>query len=66
MAAAAEEVLRDVAALIVRAVTPEKIVLFGSQARGDAGDAFALDLLVIEKAPFGPNRDRLAETRRIK
>lgn len=51
---------------IVREVKPEQIVLFGSWARGEAGPDSDLDLLIVEREPFGPGRSRWGELRRIR
>ena len=50
-------VLADIVDRVVRAATPERIVLFGSAARGEMGPDSDLDLLVIKGGKF--NRDRL-------
>lgn len=50
---------------IVAAVQPSRIYLFGSRARGEARPDSDVDLLVIEKEPFGPNRSRRLETQKI-
>jgi len=42
-----EEVLREIVRRIVEAVHPDKIILFGSYARGEANEHSDLDLLVI-------------------
>jgi uncharacterized protein len=60
-----EPMLEKMVESIVREVDPERIVLFGSRARGDAGEESDIDLLVVEREPFGPGRSRLAETNRI-
>lgn len=41
--------IRAVANLIVREYRPEKIILFGSQARGEADVASDFDLIIIKK-----------------
>jgi predicted nucleotidyltransferase len=61
-----DEVLDEMVQAIVREVDPEEIWLFGSYARGQAGPDSDLDILVVEREPFGPQRDRLAETTRIR
>ncbi len=43
-----QRILDDVVARIVDVAEPEKIILFGSAARGDAGPNSDLDLLVIK------------------
>jgi predicted nucleotidyltransferase len=50
-------VLADVVARVVRAASPERIVLFGSAARGTMGPDSDLDLLVIKAGKF--NRERV-------
>lgn len=46
---------------IVRLVSPQKIILFGSQARGDSQEGSDVDLLVIVNSP----EDRRTATDRI-
>ncbi len=46
---------------VVRTVHPKQIVLFGSWARGVARPDSDIDLLIIEDAPFGPQRSRRKE-----
>lgn len=65
MIAVTEEVLQQMVATIVREVDPEAIYLFGSYARGQAGPDSDVDLLVVEREPFGPRRPRIAEMTRI-
>ena len=50
---------------IVAEVNPETVILFGSQAKGTAGPDSDVDLLVIEREPFSPERSRWRETTRI-
>lgn len=59
-------ILDEVVRLIVDEVGPEKIVLFGSHARGEATPDSDLDLIVIEKDAFGPDHERWAEIARIR
>ena len=58
-------VLDQVADAIVRQADPERIYLFGSQARGEAATDSDVDLLVVEREPFGPARSRLEEINNI-
>jgi addiction module HigA family antidote len=58
--------LDEIVARIVEAVDPEKIVLFGSAASGDAGPASDIDLLVVDREPFGPARSRRGRLRQIR
>jgi len=47
---------------IVRLFHPERVILFGSHARGDAGPDSDVDLLVVMD-PDGPTRRRQLEIR---
>ena len=49
-------ILADIVARIVRAAKPEKIVLFGSAARGTMGPNSDIDLLVIKGGKFNRHR----------
>jgi len=53
----APRVLRDVIARIVVAARPERIILFGSAARGTMGPHSDVDLLVVKGGKF--NRGKL-------
>ncbi len=44
------EILEEVVRRIVAAGSPVKIVLFGSQARGEAGPGSDLDVLIVENS----------------
>jgi uncharacterized protein len=55
------DMLRQMTRVIVDEVEPERIILFGSHARGDAGPDSDVDLLVIEQEPFGKMRSRRRE-----
>ena len=56
---APDDVLAEIVRRIVRVAAPERIVLFGSAARGEAGPASDLDLLVIKPGRY--HRGRLTE-----
>lgn len=45
-----EDLLEEVVRRIVSAVDPDRIVLFGSQAEGTAGEGSDLDLLVVMRS----------------
>ena len=59
------ELLDRMVRAIVDEVDPEKVILFGSRGRGDAGADSDVDLLVIEAEPFGPDRNKHQEMRRL-
>lgn len=65
MSLATDELIRDMAAAVVRVAGPEAIILFGSHARGDADPDSDVDLLVVETRPFGPGNDRRREMTRL-
>lgn len=50
---------------IVAEVDPERVILFGSRARGDAGAESDVDLVIVEAEPFGPGRSRHNELVRL-
>lgn len=60
-----EAVLRQMVDIIVREADPLAIVLFGSRARGEARPDSDVDLLIIEREPFGPGRGRMQEAARL-
>lgn len=55
----APAVLKEVIRRVVRVAQPERIILFGSAARGDMGPNSDIDLLVIKSGEF--DRGRLTE-----
>jgi predicted nucleotidyltransferase len=65
MVSISDELIDQMAQRIVREVDPQRIVLFGSWARGEANDQSDVDFLVVEREPFGPNRSRRQEAVRI-
>lgn len=65
MVKVSNDVIGQMAQEIAREVDPARIVLFGSWARGDAEQGSDVDLLVVEREPFGPQRSRRAEATRI-
>ena len=59
------DTLQQMVEAIVEAVDPEQIILFGSQARGDARTGSDIDLLVVESEPFSAARSRRKELARV-
>ncbi|MBF0293547.1 MAG: nucleotidyltransferase domain-containing protein [Magnetococcales bacterium] len=43
-----EDLVQKIGTLLAEAAGPSRIILFGSQARGEAGEASDLDFLVVE------------------
>ena len=66
MAAVTEELLDGIVDAIVREVEPEQIVLFGSLARCEGAADSDIDLMVVEREAFGPERSRRREAARIR
>lgn len=60
-----EEIIAGMVETIVREVQPEKVYLFGSQARMEGRADSDLDLLVVEREPFDSKRSRLGEINRL-
>lgn len=58
-----EEKIKEITRRIVQKFRPEKIVLFGSRARGDYSPESDLDLLVVQKSDL-PRYRRAASIRR--
>ena len=65
MVSVSEALIDRMARRIVREVDPQRILLFGSWARGEAKEHSDVDLLVVEREPFGQNRSRRQEAARI-
>jgi predicted nucleotidyltransferase len=59
------ELLNQMTQTIVQAVHPEKIVLFGSCARGTAHEHSDMDLIIVEAEAFGLLRSRRQEMAKI-
>ena len=58
------ELLRTITARIAEAVRPEKIILFGSWARGEQRSHSDIDLLIIQESDL-PRPQRYAQVRRL-
>ena len=62
----AEGLLEEMADVIAKTVSPERIYLFGSRARGDFREDSDYDLLVVASHDFGPEQTRMSELSRIR
>jgi predicted nucleotidyltransferase len=60
-----DNVINKMTQRIVREVHPQRILLFGSRARGQANEHSDVDFLIEEREPFGPTRSRRQEAVRI-
>ena len=58
--------LSDIVKAILSEVDAEKVILFGSHARGDNTHLSDLDLLIIEKENFSKSRSRWNETTKVR
>lgn len=65
MAIVDDELIKKMVDAIVAEVQPEQVYLFGSRARGEAREDSDVDLLVVEREPFGEGRSKFEETNRI-
>lgn len=61
-----DNLLRQVAEDVPRAVSAQRVIVFGSYAAGLPGPDSDLDILVIEDEPFGPGRSRREEIHRVR
>ena len=59
-----EELLQIITARITEAIHPQKIILFGSWARGERGPHSDIDLLIIQESSL-PRPQRYAPVRRL-
>jgi len=50
------ETIRRLTALLIEAAKPKGIIMFGSQARGEAGEDSDLDVMVVEEGVSDPCR----------
>ncbi len=57
--------LADMTEKIVSEVDPEQVYLFGSRARGSESDMSDVDILVVEREPFGAQRSRRGEMAKL-
>ena len=60
-----EAVLAEIVQRLVRAVDPDRIILFGSRARGDHRPDSDLDLLLIKPSAAPPHRRVIAAYRAL-
>jgi predicted nucleotidyltransferase len=65
MVSVSAEVIDKMARRIAREVEPQRILLFGSWARGAANEHSDVDFLIVEREPFGAHRSRRQEAARI-
>lgn len=61
-----QQMLDEIVATIVKVAAPVKIILFGSRATAAFREDSDLDLLIVVKEPFGPQRSRRDALHRIR
>jgi len=61
-----DPMIEQIVQAVVEAVAPERIILFGSAARGEIGPDSDVDLLVVEKESSFHEGSRWAESGRIR
>ena len=60
-----EAKIQEITQVIVDAIAPQQVILFGSYARGTAEENSDLDLMIIADQPFTPNHSRRQEMTRL-
>lgn len=60
-----DSMIREIVDTIVREADPDAVILFGSRARGDVRPDSDVDLLIVERESFSPQRSRRQETARL-
>ena len=58
---ATEPIIQEMVRVIVSAIHPEQVILFGSRATGSEQVDSDVDLLIVEPEPFGKHRSRKKE-----
>ena len=66
MTGVTETLIGQMVTAVVEEVDPERVILFGSRARGEDQEDSDVDLVVVEAEPFGPDRSRHKEIRLYK
>lgn len=61
-----EKQLKEVIACILRAASPDRIILFGSAATGEFGKDSDIDLLILERNPTDQRRESIRIRRALK
>ncbi len=60
-----EKITREMSAIIVAAVNPKRMILFGSRAKGTPRSDSDLDFLIVQDQPFSPPSTRRQQMARI-
>ncbi len=65
MAPATDSLIQEMINVIIQAVQPYQIILFGSYANGKVQSESDIDFLVVEDEPFSRNRSRRKEMAKL-
>ena len=65
MTAVTETLIGQMVTAVVEEVDPERVILFGSRARGEEREESDVDLVVVEAEPFAGARSRHKEMVRL-
>ena len=65
MQPANDDIMQDIVRRFLSVADPRKIIVFGSRARGEDRPDSDVDVMVIEDGPFGRERSRLDEWKRL-
>jgi uncharacterized protein len=65
MEPAPDDLIQEMINIIVEAMDPRQIILFGSRARGTAGPTSDLDFLIVQDQPFTPDYSRTKQMARL-
>ena len=60
-----EMTIKRIVDIIVDALEPERIILFGSRATGDFQEGSDIDLLIVNSEPFDERRSKRKELARL-
>lgn len=60
-----DSLILEIVDTIVREADPDTVIPFGSRAHGNARADSDVDLLIVEREPFSPQRSRRMETARL-
>jgi len=59
------KLIKEIAEIIIQAIDPKQVILFGSQARGTPREESDLDFLIIQDHAFGPGHTRRQQMTRL-
>ena len=60
-----DSLIREMVDTLVREADPDTVILFGSRVHSDARADSDVDLLIVERLPFSPQRSRRQEAARL-